>query len=383
VTIGLSCFAGDRGRSGIGAYLISLLREIPGLLAPDERVEVVLARGEARVFVPADPSEVAIEVSRILAHPVLNVAWHWTSLPVLAARRSWDVLFLPAANRRLPIRAGCPTVGTVHDLASLHVPQKYDPARTFYITRVLPRLIRRLTRILVPSESTRMDVIRAAGVPRERIEVIPLGVDQARFSPRDRDAARRRVIQKVGLRPPWVLYVSRIEHPGKNHVRLIEAFERLRARMDARLLLVGADWTGAEEVHRRAARSRAAHDIVFAGFMDPADLPDLYAASDAVVFPSLYEGFGLPVLEAMACGAAVACANRSSLPEVAGDAAILFDPTDIEQMASAMERLIGDPAVREDLSARGTLRSREFTWRRTAERTLAAIRSVANSGRTG
>ncbi len=383
MTIGVSCFAGDQGRSGIGRYIVTLLREFAGIAGPGERFEVAVAAGERSLFVPEDARFLALEVADFVARPVVNVAWHLTALWVLAWRRRWDVAFLPAANRRLPLAMPCPTVGTVHDLASLHVPRKYDPARTLYVTRVLPRLIRRLNRVLVPSASTGEDVMRAARVPADRVEVIPLGVDIERFHRRDREEARARVARRLGSLQPYVLYVSRIEHPGKNHVGLIRAFERLKATgtLPHRLVFAGADWSGAEEVHRAACGSSVSHDIVFAGFVAPEDLPDLYAAADVVVFPSWYEGFGLPVLEAMACGAAVACSNRSSLPEVAKDAALLFDPADVEGMACALGRLLADPDLRSELAARGLARSRQYTWRRTAERTLDAIRRAAERRR--
>lgn len=381
VIIGISCFAGDQGRSGIGRYLVNLLREFSALAREDDRFEVAVASFERDLFVPEDPRFRAIPIRDLFARPLLNVAWHWTALWDLARRRRWDVAFLPAANRRLPCTMPCPTVGTVHDLASLHVAHKYDPARTFYITRVLPTLIRRLRRVIVPSGCTRDDVVFGAGVPKDRVVVVPLGVDLDRFVPRDASLACERVEARLGVRPPFWLYVSRIEHPGKNHIGLIRAFERWKARtaLPHRLVLAGPDWDRAEEVHAVARASPAREDIVFTGFVHPADLPDLYAAAYAVLFPSFYEGFGLPVLEAMACGVPVACSNRSSLPEVAHDAAIVFDPDDIEAMVGVMERLVTDEDLRRDLVARGLIRSREFTWRRTAERTLAVIEEAVGS----
>lgn len=383
MTIGVSCFATDRGRSGIGRYVVSLLREFAAMAGPDERFEIALAADEEDLFLPHDARFLALPVAPVLASPLPNVAWHLAALPALARRRRWDAAFLPAANRRLPFAMPCPTVGVVHDLASLHVAGKYDPARTFYVTRVLPGLMRRLTRVVVPSTSTRDDVVRAALVPPERIAVIFHGVDHDRFG--QKDVAASRVRARLRIEGPYLLYVSRIEHPGKNHVGLIRAFERLKAPGDVphRLVLAGPDWSGAEEVHRVAEASSVREAIVFAGFVAPEDLPDLYAAAEAVVFPSLYEGFGLPVLEAMACGAPVACSDRSSLPEVAGDAALLFDPADHEAMAEAMRRLVRDAGLRRDLATRGLARSREFTWRRTAERTLQEIRWAAGGGGRG
>jgi len=317
-----------------------------------------------------------------LRHPLLNVAWHQLALPRWCRKRRYDVLFLPAGNRRLPLGAPCPSVGTVHDFSSLHVEAKYDPARMFYITRVLPFLIRRLTRVIAVSQSTKRDLVEYAGVPEERIAVIPQGVDHGHYFPRDTQAASRAAAGR-GIRPPYLLFVSRLEHPGKNHVRLIRAFAHLKeaARLPHQLVLAGSPWTGAEEILRAARSCAAAADIVFTGFLPARELPELYSGAELCVYPSLYEGFGLPVLEAMACGVPVACSNCSSLPEVAGDAAALFDPGDEEAIAAAVEKLLADPALRAAHARRGLARSRAFGWPETAARTLEVLRAAGEEGR--
>jgi glycosyltransferase involved in cell wall biosynthesis len=276
----------------------------------------------------------------------------------------------------------CPTVGTVHDFSILHVPNKYDRFRETYIRRVLPRLVSKLTRVLTVSESSRRDIADVSATPASCVQVIPNGADLARFHPGDKGEAREHVRSRLGLKAPYFLYVSRIEHPGKNHIRLIDAFERFRSRNKGAhaLVLAGPDWDGAEEVHARAAASPFASDIVFTGFVDDDDLPHLYRAADGVVFPSLYEGFGIPVLEALASGTPVACSDTSSLPEVGGDAVRYFDPTDPTQIAWAMERILvrgGDGVAR---TRRGVLRAKWFTWTRTARRTLVALEDAAYLG---
>jgi glycosyltransferase involved in cell wall biosynthesis len=177
--------------------------------------------------------------------------------------------------------------------------------------------------------------------------------------------------------------VSRIEHPGKNHARLIEAFNRLKARTGTphQLLLIGSPWSRAEEVYEVAAKSPYAKDINFVGFAEGADLPAFYSAADVFVFPSLFEGFGMPILEAMASGTPVTCSNLSSMPEVAGDAAILFDPYSEEDMSLAMERMLGDRALMQQCVERGLTRSRQFSWSQTATKTLDVIRGMAGERR--
>jgi len=208
-------------------------------------------------------------------------------------------------------------------------------------------------------------------------------VDMDIYFPRSQRDCVNEIGTKYRIRTPYILYISRIEHPGKNHVRLIRAFSRLKSRtgIPHQLVLAGSDWTRAEEVHREADQSPFARDILFTGFAAANDLPLLYAGSDLFLFPSLYEGFGMPVLEAMACRVPVACSNLSSLPEVAGDAALLFDPYDEENIASVMETILTDALLRETLAEKGRKRAQGYTWETTARQTLQALYRAADGGR--
>ena len=376
--IGITTFGGDGGKSGISQYIINLLREFSSLMS-GESGEVLVYEEEKNIFVPDNGDILPLCFDYRLRSPILNLAWHQVALPRWCRKRKYDVLFLPAGNRRLPLSVPCPTVGTVHDFSSLHVEGKYDPARMFYISRVLPPLIRRLTRVITVSESSKRDIVEHAGVPEERITVTPLAADSQLYFPRDKENATSRIRARYGVQPPYIFYLSRIEHPGKNHVRLIRAFARLKATRTVphQLVLAGSDWLRADEVHRAAADSGCAAEILFTGFTPAEDLPDLYCGADLFVFPSLYEGFGLPVLEAMSCGVPVACSNLSSMPEVAGDGGLLFDPYDEEAMAETIRSVLMDANVQKHYARLGLARSKEFSWSRTAVRTLEVIRAAA------
>lgn len=373
----VTTFGGDRGKSGVGQYIIHLLRHFPAV-APDMAFDVLLFEEEKALYI-ADPERTRpLCQSALLQKPVPNIAWQQAVLPYLCARGGYDVLFVPAGNRRMPYWTPCPRVGTVHDLAALHVPGKYDRLHSFYNLHVLPGFVRRLSHVIASSESTRKDVLKYVGVPENRVSVVHLAADESRYFPRDRVAAQGKVRGKYGIRPPYVLYISRIEHPGKNHVRLIRAFDRAKRAggLPHQLVLAGSDWGRAADVHREADTSASRDSIVFTGFAAEQDLPELYAGADAFVFPSLFEGFGIPLIEAMACGIPVACSNVSSIPEVAGEAALLFDPYDEVSIEQALAKLLTDRGLQQELVRRGLERSKAFSWRNTATQTAETLRRV-------
>ncbi len=377
--IGISTCGADGGKSGISRYTISLIREFAAMETGHE-FEVMAYADELDIFVPGGSRIGAVSLAPELRGIRPNLLWHVAALGRLCARRGYDVLFLPAGNRRLPWLCPCPTVGTVHDFSILHVPGKYDAVRDLYIRRALPALCRRLTRAITVSECSKRDVVAHARVPEDRIVVIPEAADAEVYTPGDRPAAQAATAERFGLAGPYLLYISRIEHPGKNHVRLIEAFAQLKAAgslPNHTLALAGSDWSGAEAVHRAAEASGCSGSIRFLGFVPDAAVPDLYRGADLFVFPSLYEGFGLPLLESMGCGTPVACSRASSLPEVGGDAVVMFNPEDTIGMAEAIRGVAESPARQAELRAAGLHRAGQFSWRRAATATLAVLEDAA------
>lgn len=323
-----------------------------------------------------------VEVAEWLASPVLNIAWHQTALPLKSRKAGFDALFLPAASRRAPLWAPCPTIGTVHDLAPFHLSEKYDLSRTFYQKKVIPIFLKRLTHIIAISESTKRDLETYCGVPDERITVVYHAADTTKFYPRDKETASE-AVRGYGIRQPYIVYTSRIENPAKNHLRLIRAFEKIKKEegVPHQLVLAGADWHGADEVHKVVAQSPYSEDILLTGYVAGEDLPNLYCGADLFVFPSLFEGFGLPILEAMSCGVPVACSNLSSMPEIAGDAAVLFDPFDVDSIARQMLTLLLSEEKRSDFSRLGIRRASDFSWEKTARKTVDVFRQVVGGKR--
>jgi glycosyltransferase involved in cell wall biosynthesis len=296
-------------------------------------------------------------------------------VPWVLHRERPDVFHAP--HYVLPPAARCRSVVTIHDCTHLMFPQ-YLPSRAAYAyaRASMWSAVRRSHRILTVSEASKRDIIHFFGVPADKIVVAYNAIDERfRTAPPEEDVARVR--ERYQLHHEFVLYVGNIK-PHKNLVRLIEAFDMLRQRgFDALKLLIIGDEISKLPALRRAVHSHKLHKHVrFLGFQPDETLAILYRLAAVFVFPSLYEGFGLPPLEAMACGTPVVTSNVSSLPEVTGDAAVLVDPYDVRAIADGIERVLTDPALSQELREKGIARSREFSWERSVARTHELYQEV-------
>ena len=380
MNIAVTAFATDSGRSGLSVYLRALYEAM--LREPlVKRVTFYGPRG-VRAHMPlAGGADVrVVELPAALDRRSVNVLWHQTAFPAMLLRDRPDVVHFPAANRRVALTPHIPSVGTVHDLADLAVPGKYGVARRLYLTHAVPRLLCGLDRIVAISSATRDDLLDVLPPSHPPIDVVPNGLDHETYRPQPRRTAEKKVRTVLDVPLPYVFYPARLEHPAKNHVRLIRAFAaaRRRAGFPHRLVLAGAPWNGSEVVLREV--DEHSDCVRHVGFVSASMLPALYSAADLTVLPSLYEGFGLPVLESMACGTPVLASRASSIPEVAGDAADLVDATDEEALTASLVALLSDEERRGELSRRGLARAASFTWQATARGTLAAL--VAARART-
>jgi glycosyltransferase involved in cell wall biosynthesis len=368
--VGISTSVIQRGKTGVAQYVFALLRG----LARENKTHLFtlfVLDDDLPLFDFLRGAMEIVPVPERFRQPVRNILWHQRELPRLVREKRLDVLHIPS-YRRMLWRKPCHLVATIHDLAPFHVPKKYDWMRMLYGRVLVRRLAHRQARIIAISENTARDIIHFFGVPREKITVIHNGLDHERFHPASRAEARRSIGQKHGIEKPFFLYVARLEHPGKNHVPLIAAFEKFKAktRSDWQLVFGGSDWHGAEEIHSAIQKSAVAADIRSLGFVPDEHLPELYRASEVFVYPSLYEGFGMPPIEAMACGSPVISSSRGSLAEVVADAAAIIDPADVNSMMQQLTRMATDPKERERFSAAGLSRAAQFDWKTTAARTL-------------
>jgi glycosyltransferase involved in cell wall biosynthesis len=377
VRIAIDYTAGIRQGAGVGRFVREL---VSALIELDHENTYTLMyslpeRGYGKPNLPTASNVTGRPY--VLSERILNLLWYKVGLPLpvdIVGGRA-DLYHFPDFALP-PIRRG-KSVITVHDLSFLLVPDCAEDGLRAHLERVLPPSVRGADFITADSENTRNELTTLLDASPSKVEVVYGGVD-SRFKPIvDPDvleAARRR----YGLDYPFMLYVGTIE-PRKNLGRLLRAYTQLRSRHEIKHRLVVAGGLGwlYQDVLREIEDLAAEHEVAFLGRVSDDDLPALYSLCDLFVFPSLYEGFGLPPLEAMACGRPVLCSNTSSLPEVVGDAGVLVSPYDVDGLSNAMADLLAEPEKRAMLGQRGLARARKFTWEASARRLLEVYQKLA------
>jgi glycosyltransferase involved in cell wall biosynthesis len=366
--VGIDAHYLGAGVGGGETYTLNLLR---GLACLDQRnaYTVFLTSGQDRL--PDLTKNGNFTLCRLW--PDLSWIRLPLSLPTAALGRSVDLLHVHFAA---PPICPVPFVATIYDLSFKRHPDCFPRFHPYRVTRIIASTARRAAKIITISESAKADLMEVYQVPGERIAVTPLGVDM-RFHPAPDPKLPLLVLDRYRIRPPFVLYVGNLQ-PRKNVTALIRAFSalKLRAGIPHRLVIAGRENWLYQDIYDAYERSPAREDIQFTGYVPDQDLVAFYQAAEVFVYPSLYEGFGLPLLEAMACGTPVIAAQTSSLPEVVGDAGFLVNPHDTEELAEVMRRVLLDPALRRQMRDQGLQRAAQYSWRRTAEATLAVYEEV-------
>ena len=423
----VSCIPYDGGKSGISVYVREVVRALrkqghsltllcePGegknfafATIGDRQLTTCPTSDDRRLSVlNSQPSTLNPQLSTHSApawtrRAIFSMLWHLFILPfwIRRHRSEFDGFVICAANRRVCAWYPLPTVATIHDLANFHVPGKYSRLRMFYLAHILPFFAKRAQHLVSVSGATKADMVKYWHCREEAVTVLYNGLSrpEARMEtgpaarngqdarcPRERSRETRDPTSSTTLNPSTInyqlstiLYISRIEHPGKNHVRLIEAYSRLpRSLAEAHpLVIAGAEWKDAEVVHEAAAKSPHADLIRFTGFVE--DVEPLWAEAGFYVFPSLFEGFGLSLVEAMARGIPCACSGNGSLGEIAADVAITFNPESVEDIAEALARLLMERT--EDRKARircGMEHVKKFSWPEHAKGIAKLLECVA------
>jgi len=390
--IGFDYTAAVRQGAGIGRYTRQLLR---ALIEADTHNDYVLlvaggghgkGRGGQGKWAGHAPELAAISarpnvrvVNLPLSDRALMILWHRLRLPVWVELLCGQIDLFHAPDFTLPPVRRATRVLTVHDLSFIRVPDSAHPRLRAYLLQAVPRSVRRADWVLADSQCTKDDLIELLGAAAQRIEVVYPGVE-ARFRPVEEASAREAVRERYQLPSRFVLALSTLQ-PRKNFERLIQAYARLPKPVlrDAKLIIAGGRGWRYESIFETVKALQLGDQVCFPGYVADQDLPALYSLSELFVFPSLYEGFGLEPLEAMACGTPVVTSSASSLPEVVGDAAITVDPHDVQGLAGAMGLVLADGKLQQDMIGRGLERAQRFTWEAAAGRVLRLYAQAVSS----
>ena len=352
-------------RTGTENYSLNLIRHLLAL-GGDHRYRLYFNRlSPSYNLQPTTCNLRVMPFPRLWTH--LRLSWEM-------ARRSPDLLFVPA--HVLPIVHPRRSVVTIHDLGYLYYPEAHRPLDRLYLDLSTRYNARAATHLIADSSATKRDLIERYGTNPDKITVVYPGYDDTVFQPVRDEKAIGAVKAKYGIAGDYILFVGTLQ-PRKNLIRLMEAFSNIQYPIsNIQLVIAGKKGWLYREIFRRVKELGLEGSALFPGYIAAGDLPALLSGAHLFVFPSLYEGFGLPVLEALACGTPVVCSNVSSLPEVAGDAAVLVDPLDVEGLAAALERVLSDEALQARLIERGFERVRKFSWERCARETLKVLENV-------
>jgi glycosyltransferase involved in cell wall biosynthesis len=352
--------------TGNEVYIRNLLNEFAKLDRSSDFIAYVSKPG-AHLQLPN-----GIRTSHVSENPFRRLG---LDLPIRLRDDKPDLLHVQYTS---PLVCSVPLVVSVHDVSYLEHPQYFTRFRSRQLRYTVKRTVEAAARILTPSEFSRKAILRHYKLDERKVIVVPNAVSSS-FRPVERESAAALVEERFGISGPFVLAVGDLQ-PRKNHLGLLHAFEetlRQHPHLPHRLVFVGKETWYSKELHRAVMRSNVAGRVHFTGFVEDSDLLQFYGACDLFVFPSFYEGFGLPILEAMACGRAVACSSATAMPEVANAAGILFDPYSVAEMARAIGDVLLDDEMRARLERLGTQRAASFTWERAAQRTLDVYYDVA------
>jgi len=371
--LGLLGYGLDRPLTGIGRYSVEIARQ---LSLPESGVSLEVIKPFSGSVADLDESVRTCRIvgrrlpAYLLAGPV--------QIAAVARRDRLNVIHDPfgVSPFFLPRRAApFGRVLTLHDVIPFVYPETHARLTNLLFRRSIPRSLRFVDRIITDSEWSRQDIVRFLQFPPERVNAIPIGV-APHFAPASKESYAR-VRERYGLPDRYILTVGSL-NPRKNLETLFTAYHQLRQRgLSCQLVVTGPTAWKSTGIFQRLRTLGLERDVLLTGFVADADLPALYSGASVFAFPSLYEGFGLPPLEAMACGTPVVTSNRSSLPEVVGDAGLLVDPLDADALASAIDRLLSDPDLSSGLIARGLARARRFTWERTIRAHYCVYREVS------
>jgi len=351
----VSALAFDEGKSGISNYIENSVYH----LATQNHIYLAILSSDVKNYTRVHKNIHFIVFPNILKSTLLNLLFHFFILPFWISSK-YDFIFLPAGNRRLMIYYPLYTITTFHDLSQFYIQGKYDLIRMCYIKYFIPFFLHGVHKIIAVSHNTKKDMLKYLNIKEDRIVVNVNGFDQKLY--------KKNQVKPVKVEEEHLLYVSRLEHPGKNHINLIKAYELLPSHIKNKykLILVGSDCSNAHLIHEYAQQSKFKDNIIFKGFVKNEQMCCLFKQSKLFVFPSLYEGFGIPLIEAMAMGIPTLSAANSSLLEIGKEVSVFFDEKNIHDIKETIIRVIEDETLQEKMKKDGLIRVKQYDWRQHA-----------------
>lgn len=372
--IGIDTFGCDSGRSGLGSYLASLVSVLPETDSDNGKLEWELFGPEIDRYTYTGDRGFPFVAVNVPDSLNLERLWHLFRGNPFAAKKHYDVVLYTAGIRMLPQKFKVKGIAVINDIVSSYLEQDDSP---FYRKKILKSLSR-INHIIAASNFIKDDLINKCGVDSSRIDVVYNGVDHSKFYAGGVELGEAVDIKPFAIKRPYLIYPSRMQGENKKHIELIESFSLFKktTNLPHRLVIAGSEGSTADEIRAAAKNSPYANDIFITGFFPHENFPDLYRNADACIFPSVTEGVGLSVIEAMACGLPVACSAEGALKEIAGEGALYFYSSDVKEIADSIEKIVTDNNLRTKLINSGIEKAKEYSWKKTAEQTVRIIRSV-------
>lgn len=370
--IGIDTFGCDHARSGLGTYILSFVSNLPS----ENNIQVELFGSELDRFTYTSGKDISYKSVNIADSLSMERLWHFTNSSKFGTMQNYDLIIYPAPERVLPVSFKVPGMAVVNSILSNIVEGNKDWIQKLQIKRGLLNV----QKIIAASAFIRDDLIKH-GIDGSKIEVVYNGIDHKLFFPSIELNSDVVDIKPFAIKRPYFIYGSRLSGPEKKHIELIKAFSVFKKKtgFPHRLVIAGGDGPYSAEIHKAAFESEFASDIFLTGYFPYESFPQLYAGSDACVFPSVNEGVGLPILEAMATGVPVICSNAGALPEMGQDAVKYFNSDDIEEMACAMELVVTDKELRTYMIEKGLKRARSFSWDKTVLQTVNIANQIVKN----